>query len=152
MTQICGKYHRDVDLTNVDFAVFPINVGRHWMVVVLDTINKSVIHYDSMTHTTSDQMTTQLKIVKAYLKFVSITRQYLNFFESFVYMQYKRHPKQEDFCSGEVYCLLDVRFIVHLSPLKFSKDDIALGRKRIAVDILKGYTNALEMSKSNIIA
>ena len=105
-----------------------------------------------MTHTTSDQMTTQLKIVKAYLKFVSITRQYLNFFESFVYIQYKRHPKQEDFCSGGVYCLLDLRFIVHLLPLKFSKDDIALGRKRIAVDILKGYTNALEMSKSNIIA
>ena len=151
MTQICAKYHRDVDLTNVDFAVFPINVGRHWMVVVLDTINKSVIHYDPMTHTTSDQMTRQLKIVKAYLKFVSITRQYLNFFESFIYMQSKRHPTQEDFCSCGVFCLLYVRCIVHLLPLKFSKDDITLGRKRIAVDIMKGYTNALEMSTFNII-
>ena len=76
MIKICAYYQKGVDLTAVDFAVFPIHQSGHWTDIVVDSRRKSVIHYDPACADADNAPIKELKRVNAYLKFLSLMRFY----------------------------------------------------------------------------
>ena len=145
MIKICAYYQKGVDLTAVDFAVFPIHQSGHWTVIVLDSRRKSVIHYDPACASADNAPTKELKRVNAYLKFLSLMRSYGDYFDKFKYLNSMNRPTQSDNRSCGIFCLLYVRCVIHLLSVRFSQGIIATARKRIAVDIINDKTRCISI-------
>ena len=49
MTELCGKFHRNYDLTAADYLVFPVHKPGHWIIVIGDIQQKEVVLFDPLS-------------------------------------------------------------------------------------------------------
>ena len=137
MTELCGKFQRNSDLTAADYLVFPVHKPGHWIIIIADIQHKQVLLFDPLSSGGED-IPSALKMAKCYLDFVSVSRDYFGAFEGFRCSE--GHPIQGDSISCGLFCLLYAYSIIHGVAMNLTQVDMPVFRKRMAFDILSGKT------------
>ena len=137
MTELCGKFHRNYDLTAADYLVFPVHKPGHCIIIIIaDIQHEEVLFFDPLS--------LGLKIDHLHLRW-----------QSNIWILYqcqgaileplgntdidaqKVIPYKETISCG-LFCLLYAYSIIHGVAMNFTQVDMPVFRKRMAFDILSG--------------
>lgn len=122
-------------VTSRDMVLFPIHLGAHWCLAVIDFPEKTISYYDSL-HGRNEQC---LRILCDWLARESLDKRQVEFdFAGWRENWPSNVPSQQNGHDCGVFALAFAEHISRRAALSFSQDDMLYWRDRIAYEILTG--------------
>ncbi|XP_072280877.1 sentrin-specific protease 1 [Pyxicephalus adspersus] len=133
--QAVKRWTKKVDVFSVDILLFPIHLGVHWCLAVIDFRRKTITYYDSM----GDPNDEACKLLLQYLKLESQDKKGVCFdCNGWTLSSKKRHeiPPQLNGSDCGMFACKYAEYIAKDKPITFTQHNMPYFRKRMIWEIL----------------
>ena len=141
-----NRWAKKFDIFQKNKIFCPININNsHWTLLVMYIKLKKIVYYDSMGRSSCS------KYLNGALRYLGdeadrLGRGFLPDEWELVPTDLNNTPQQQNGYDCGVFTIMFADFLTHNLPLSFSQEIIQLCRKKICLNIIRGYLDDQEVS------
>ncbi|XP_060518613.1 uncharacterized protein LOC132697273 [Cylas formicarius] len=133
--QSLRRWTKKVDLFSYDLVCFPIHLGMHWCMAIVDFRSRTISYYDSMG-SSNDRC---LQALRNYLEAEHLDKKKCEFdTTNFTLINREDIPQQMNGSDCGMFSCTFAEFITRNAKITFSQEDMPYLRKKMVVEILSG--------------